>query len=103
MGLTNIKVLDYVNQCYSNSDGHVIFDLINDEFKAGNRVAVYFDEVSALNSSFVNSAFIELLDTYDFNFIKSHLQFKNSTQQINSLIKDRFAFEVKKSKELVTN
>ena len=103
MGLTNIKVLDHINQCYSNSDGQVVFDLINKEFNNGNKVAVYFDGVSALNSSFVNSAFIELLEIHDFKFIKSHLQFKNSTQQINSLIKDRFAFEVKKSKELVSN
>ena len=103
MGLVNINVMGFINQCYSNSDGQVILDLIKKEFSKGNKVAVSFEGVTAVNSSFVNTAFIELLDSYDFNFVKTHLQFKNTTKQINSMIKGRFEFEVKKSRQLVTN
>ncbi|MGY3718642.1 STAS-like domain-containing protein [Sutcliffiella cohnii] len=40
---------------------------------------VSFQEISALNTSFVNSAFIELLNDYDFPFIKENLRFVDST------------------------
>lgn len=52
------------------------------------------DEILALNSSFVNSAFIELLNDYIFNFIKNNIRFVDSTKQINDIIKSRFAFEI---------
>ena len=99
----NINVLDHINQCYSNNDGQIILNLIKKEFAKGNVVSVAFKDVSGVNSSFVNTAFIELLDSYNFDFIKTHLQFKNSNRQINSMIKSRFEFEVKKSRQLVTN
>lgn len=87
-------MLNYVNQCYSNSDGQVIFDLIKNEFNHGNKVEVSFNGVTALNSSFVNSTLIELLEDYTFDYIRSNLKFTNTTKQINSMIKERFAFEV---------
>lgn len=76
----------------------MIFDLIKNEFNHGNKVEVWFNGVTALNSSFVNSTLIELLEDYTFDYIRSNLKFTNTTKQINSMIKERFAFEVKRKK-----
>lgn len=100
MGIIN--VLDHVERCYSNDDGQIIQDLIRHSFKQNEKVVVSFKGVTALNSSFVNTAFIELLNDYEFSFIKVHLGFSNSTAQINKMIKSRFNFEVNERKNLVT-
>lgn len=96
-----INVLDHVNQCYSNNDGYQIMNIIKHHLDQDEKVTVSFQGIASLNSSFVNSAFIELLNFYDFTYIKSHLRFSNSTQQINKIIKDRFSFEVSKEKVAV--
>ncbi|KAA0796351.1 MULTISPECIES: STAS-like domain-containing protein [Bacillus cereus group] len=100
--MVSINALDVVERCYSNEDGQVIQNLIKVEFKKGNKVAVSFAGISAVNSSFVNTAFIDLLTEYDFSFIKNHLTFVNSTSQINNMIKSRFDFEVNERKNLIT-
>lgn len=99
--LVKIRILDYVDHCYSNDDGLVINKLIKNEIIRGNQVVVSFDRIKALNSSFVNSAFIELLDDFDFNVIKYSLKFTDSTKQINEMIKSRFGFEVNRRKNLM--
>ncbi|MED1405380.1 STAS-like domain-containing protein [Bacillus mycoides] len=96
-----INVLDHVKQCYSNNDGYIIQTEIRRAFSKNEKVIVSFTGVTSLNSSFVNSAFIELLNPYSFEYIRSNLQFKNSTRQINDIIKQRFQFEVSKKNELL--
>ena len=52
-----------------------------------------FDGVEDVPSSFVNAAFVPLLGSYSYDFIKAHLQVINSTRQINDMIKRRLRFE----------
>jgi hypothetical protein len=99
--LVNIRVKDFVDHVYSNDDGSVIYRTLKKELENSNRVAVSFQEISALNSSFVNSAFIELLNDYDFNFIKENLRFVDSTKQINDIIKSRFSYEVNERNQFI--
>ncbi|MCM3110695.1 STAS-like domain-containing protein [Lederbergia lenta] len=99
--LVEINVLDFVDNCFSNNEGLIIYNLIRNEFTLSNQVVISFNGIRALNSSFVNSAFIELLNSYDFDFIKKNLRFTNSTKQINEMIKSRFDFEVNQRKNLV--
>jgi len=68
-----IRVLDHVRHCYSNADGLVIQAVIKQQFDLGNKVVLSFEGVDSVSSSFINSAFIELLDFYDFEFIKKNL------------------------------
>ncbi|MEM5014128.1 STAS-like domain-containing protein [Niallia taxi] len=96
--LVKIRVKDLVDTVYSNDDGKVVYSEVKKQLQDNNKVAVSFDTIGALNTSFVNSAFIELLNDYDFNFIKNHIQFIDSTNQINQMIKSRFSFEVNKTK-----
>jgi len=97
-----INVLDHVERCYSNADGEVILSLIQPLLFRGNRVTVSFAGVDSVPSSFVNSAFIPLLEDFSFDFIRKHLHFSNSTKQINQMIKGRFEFEVNERHQLET-
>lgn len=100
MGL--VKVLDQVGQCYSNEDGKIIFDIISDSLSKGEKVTLSFEGVDGVTSSFVNSALIDLLECFGFEFIKTHLSFVKTSRQINNIINQRFKFEVKKRNDLVT-
>lgn len=99
MGL--IRVLDHVNHCYSNDDGQVIQSVLRESFDKGEAVVLSFSGVDSASSSFLNTAFIELLNDYSFNFIKSKLSFADTTRTINESIKRRFQFEVNERKNLV--
>jgi len=97
--LVNIRIKDYTNQVYSNHDGMVIYKQIVKQFQEGNKVVISFDGIDAINTSFLNSAFIELLNDYNFDFIKRNISFSNSTNQINNMIKSRFASEAQKERQ----
>lgn len=97
--LVSIRIKDLIDQVYSNDDGTVIYNELKKQLANDNKVTVSFDEIGALNSSFVNSAFIELLNDYDFQFIKKNIRFADTTKQINEMIKSRFAFEIDKIKQ----
>ena len=94
--MVTINITDHVGRCYSNEDGKVIQHLLKKHLVAGNKITVSFGNVGAVTSSFVNTAFIELLNEYDFDYIKKSIRFVNSTKQINDMIKNRFSFEVKR-------
>ncbi|MFL2120934.1 STAS-like domain-containing protein [Marinilactibacillus psychrotolerans] len=95
--MVKLEITKVVNSYHTNSDGNIIFEKILDGFNENKEVIVSFKEITGVNSSFVNSAFIQLLDVYDFDFVKTHLKFSDSNRQINQLIKNRFAFENKKA------
>jgi hypothetical protein len=87
-----IKVLDYVRQTSTYTDGQVIHDLLLPLLKQGQDVSLSFAGVNALPSAFINSALVQLVEHLPISDIKQHLQIHDSTRQINQLIKERFAF-----------
>lgn len=91
-----IKVLEHVPQCYTRADGEVIAHVISSCLKRGDTVVVSFAGVYGVPSSFVNAAFISLLDDFTFGEIRARVKFANSTKLINDIIKRRFDFEVNK-------
>lgn len=91
--MVTIRIKDYVSSCVSNDDGLQIYTLLKQILDRGDRVTISFDGVYSLPTSFVNAAFIELLDDYQFDDIKARLAFKDTTRQINHIIKKRFLFE----------
>ncbi|GGC97774.1 hypothetical protein GCM10007216_30700 [Thalassobacillus devorans] len=99
--LVKLHIKDYVDQVYSNDDGVVIYQILKNELENSNKVSVSFQDIKALNSSFINSAFVELLNDYDFQFIKENLSFVDSTKAINNTIKSRFSFEIDERKQYV--
>lgn len=95
-----INILDHVQQCYTQKDGKIIADLIISRLKSGEKVSVSFSGVYGVPSSFINAAFISLLEDFSFEDIRSRLAFANSTKLINDMIKKRFAFEVNKRSKM---
>ncbi len=87
------KVLD---SYYTNDDGDKLSIIIRSHLSNKEKVTINFQGISNVNSSFVNSAFIELLSDYSFSFIKKNISFTNTTKQINTLILERFKFESKR-------
>lgn len=97
-----IVIKDEVNSTAYNKDGDVIFNLIKNALESKVQVTVSFEGIFAVNTSFVNSAFIELLEFFSFEEIKSNLKFTNSTKQINSIIAKRFNDETVDKEILAT-
>ena len=91
-----INVLDHVPQCYTRADGEVIARIITSCLKSGDTAVVSFSGIYGVPSSFVNAAFISLLDEFTFADIRKRVKFANSTKLINDIIKSRFDFEVNK-------
>ena len=89
-----IRVLDIVERCYSDIDGQKIYKIVFDYIKRGEPLTLSFAGVDVVPSSFVNAAFITLLDSFSFTTIKDLLSFSHTTPQINEMIKKRFVFEV---------
>lgn len=88
-----LYVEDYLLADYGNKDGNRLRKDISKRFDKGEDVTVSFRNVKGINTSFINSAFIELLDTYSYAFIRQNLTFVDSTKHVNRTIKERFLFE----------
>jgi len=91
-----IKIKDYVVNGSTNSDGDIIFKIIVQNYKIENFIDISFEGMGAVSSSFINSAFVQLLELYSFSEIKTKLKFTNTLKVHNDLIKSRFYFEEEK-------
>lgn len=96
-----VNILDVTEKYYTNEDGNLVYNEVVKAFKSKHPVIVSFEGITEINSSFINSAFIQLLDSYDMEYIKDNLTFKNSTRQINQLILSRFDIEDKRKQGLL--
>ena len=92
-----IRIIDHVKQASSYDDGQVIHDLIVDNLSHGTPVQISFVGIQAIPSAFVNAAFLQLLETFPIEKVRSNLIFVDSTKFINELIKRRFDFVVSNS------
>lgn len=91
-----VNITKELDSFYTNDDGDVLFEILKENLNDGNKVDVSFEGIHGLNSSFVNSAFIRLLEFYSFDFIKMNIKFVDTNKQINQLISSRFKFETQK-------
>jgi len=87
-----IKIVDYVKKPSSYDDGEIIYGLISQKMKSGEKAIISFFGITSVPSAFVNSAFIRLLEEFSYEEIKSLLVITDSTRHINELIKSRFDF-----------
>jgi hypothetical protein len=87
-----IKMVNYVSQCYSNSDGAIIYSII-DRYIDEKEIVLSFEGIDIVSSSFVNAALIPFIKIIGFNKIKIKFKIIKTTKQINDMIKRRFQFE----------
>ncbi|MDR3528626.1 MAG: STAS-like domain-containing protein [Rhizomicrobium sp.] len=87
-----IHPLNHVKDCNTWDSGAAIACLIRKGFADTDLVVVSFSGITDVPSSFVNAAFISLLDSYSFDYIKTHLKVTDASRQIIGMIKRRFEF-----------
>lgn len=84
-----IRVRDAVSKCATFEDGVVLRGQIESALSQSATVEVSFEGVFAVSSSFVNGAFVRLLDSYDLKTVRKRLRIVQSTPLINDLIKSK--------------
>ena len=98
-----IKLIDYIKVGFTNQDGQIIFVIFFNAFRNKEKVGISFEGMGGVSSSFVNNAFIQLLDHYEYSFIKENLKFSNMIKVNNDLIKKRFQFETENKNPKIFN
>ncbi len=94
-----IRVLKLVPDCNSRLSGEILGNAIQKALGGSSSVTVCFAGVEDVPSTFVNVAFVPLLDRYDLSEIRHRLVVINSTRQINEMIKRRLEFEANRRKK----
>jgi uncharacterized protein len=82
-----VRALDLVPQCYSADDGTVVALAVLRCFETENKAEISFDGVSDVPSSFVNAAFVSLLDEYPIEYIREKLVIMDATKQIADMVR----------------
>lgn len=90
-----IEITDYNNKCFNVKDGLIIFNIIKPLLDNNKDITISFKNIDTITPAFINTAFIQLLNYFNIEYIKSHIKFINSNKYINDLIKKRFNFESK--------
>lgn len=85
-----IRALDHVSQCYSDTDGRALNGFIRTELRKGRRAIVSLADVDFVSSSFVNEAFVALLDAYDITYVRSHLVIADANKQAADMVRRCF-------------
>jgi hypothetical protein len=91
-----INVKDLVTGCDTNAQGDVVRIAIQEALTSFNEIELSFSGFAGATTSFVNSAFLDLLDTMSFDEIKQRIRVTRSSRQINSLIKDSLTHAAEK-------
>lgn len=88
-----IKVRSIVPACDTNAHGDAVRVAILRALKTATAVDVSFAGVTAATTSFVNSAFVDLLQVMSLADIKARIRIAHSTRQINDMIRTRLTRE----------
>lgn len=91
-----INVKNYVDYCDTADDGSIIYDQLLSALKSHKLVTISFDGRPSVTSSFVNVAFVQLLNTMHIDDIKRHIRFVSCSPQVASMIKNRLTEESEK-------
>ncbi|WP_439155714.1 STAS-like domain-containing protein [Yoonia sp.] len=86
-----MSVKNLVNGCDTNDQGIVIYKHVSSCFKAGTKVTLDFSGISNVTSSFVNSSFVQLIDDFGYDHVRSLLVIKGVNNQIGSLLRERMS------------
>jgi hypothetical protein len=84
-----IQVNTLIATAITETDGDTVFAQLNRELECQDVVTLSFFGLKTASTSFVNTAFVPLLDLMSFGEIKRRLRIVESTRQINHVIKWR--------------
>lgn len=98
-----VRIKDHVQYAYTYEEGTLIYELIAPAFSRGEVVAVSFDGIKAVPSSFINASLLQLTASFSLDDIRSRLQIVDSTHFINDMIKRGFQTAGQKSANTIKN
>tara|TARA_R110000822_G_scaffold101546_1_gene227693 strand:- start:304 stop:603 length:300 start_codon:yes stop_codon:yes gene_type:complete len=93
-----VIVRDIVDACDTPLQGKTVFSQIVDSLTSGDNVEIDFSGVLGMTSSFVNCAFIPLLDLLPFDHIKRQLNVVHANRQIVNMLRDRMMVHAERLK-----
>ena len=88
-----IHIRDLVSGANTADQGAAVFPHLDSAFDGSSTVVVSFDGITTATSSFVNAAIVPLLKTKTLAEIKRRMRVKDSTRQINEMIRARLERE----------
>lgn len=88
-----INVKSIVKFCDTADDGQRVFSAIKTALDTKSSVTISFRGCPSTSSSFVNVAFVQLLNDMSFDDIKKRIKLIDCTSQIGNMIKTRLAKE----------
>lgn len=83
-----IFIRDIVKSCDTNAQGAIVYDTVLARLNKDCVLTLDFSGVFNVTTSFVNTAFVDLLDQLSFDTIKSRLAISNANRQVGALIRD---------------
>jgi hypothetical protein len=84
-----INVKKLVSGCDTNDQGNVIYRYVALNLRESKPVSLDFSGVSNVTSSFVNSSFVQLVDDFGYDTVRTLLALKSVNSQIGNMLKDR--------------
>jgi hypothetical protein len=84
-----IRVADIIPGANTADQGGRLFEILRQALHGPGIVTISFDGIQTATSSFVNVAFVPLLDDFSYDDLRSRIRITNSTRQINEMIKTR--------------
>lgn len=84
-----IQIRDLVPGADTAQQGGIVLPQLQAAMATGAPFVVSFDHIQTATSSFVNAAFVPLLQIYSFSAVKQQMRVVKSTRQINEMIRSR--------------
>ena len=82
-------VIDLVPACDTNEQGLIVYEFVKKQFSSGGSVTLDFTGIPNVTTSFVNSAFVSLLDIIGYQELKSRLRLVGVNRQIGNMVQGR--------------
>jgi STAS-like domain of unknown function (DUF4325) len=84
-----VRIRDNVDSADTADQGAAVLDVLRKVLASSeDQVVISFQGVQTATSSFVNSAFLPLLEKYALHELKRRIRVIESTRQINDMIKN---------------
>ncbi|WP_420337527.1 STAS-like domain-containing protein [Roseibium sp.] len=87
----DIVVRNIVTHCDTNADGAAVKTALRPFLLKTDIVTVDFAGINNVTSSFINTAFIELIEEHGIKKFKDSVRVANATKQIADALKDRIS------------
>jgi hypothetical protein len=86
--MATLTVLNLVPAAFTYEEGETVRHAIERHFDRQESVTLSFAGVLAVSSSFVNAAFVKLLDRWPFDFVRSRLIIAEASQTTNWMVQE---------------